>query len=432
MSLKDKGKPFDVLFIVQDRYMHTRCGDFLEQSGYDFVRLPRKQNGESLWNEPRSVHVNIWSIVKFYTRILQNFNPELSIILPYEKGAFELAFIRACRKQGYQTLLLQEGLIITDENKESFLGNRSWMHFQAGVTFQQKAQGAINSLLPALGLYLKRRIKSPAVLLDDFRYLPAKIYIRAFLKGYPFGLNGTDYIGTLSNYYLKKLVTRGVEDFKVKAIGLPRFDLIPELLKKTVSHGTDHFVHGESEIWIMYPQVWGYSFGDDFWQDVQSELDFLKSLKSYLKIYNIKITYRLRFEEKISDYSEHISNHPDIRFEKGSDVSAYESILNHDIIISKNSTMILETIALKKYAILNSGNDMYGYGRIGACLVGRDPSEAAAAVVSIISNITQRTSLMENAAKYIHERAMIDGCAATRAVMFIESIINSPKKNVEG
>ena len=283
-----------------------------------------------------------------------------------------------------------------------------------------------------MGLFFRRRIKLPETILNDLRFLPSKIYTRVFLRGYPFGMNGTDYIGTLSEYYLEKLKSRGIESFRMKAIGLPRFDLISELLIE--DPGTDNFVSRKPTIRVLYPQSWGYAFGENIPNSVQSELDFLQAVNNHIKDYRVEISYRLRAEEKLLDYTEHMNNHPDIRFEEASKILTYESILNHDIIISTGSTMILEAIALSKYAILRDKTyaDAFGFGRSGACLVGGESKEIAEAIKLIISDESQRSSLQNNANRFIIERAMIDGKSAARTVMFIELIIKKYKNRVIG
>ena len=177
----------------------------------------------------------------------------------------------------------------------------------------------------------------------------------------------------------------------------------------------------------MYVQTWGYTVGTGVWADVKTELDFLKTLKTHLGVHNIRITYRLRSEERISDYSEQIINHSDLRFEEGNKISAHDSILDQDIIISTGSTMVLEALALKKYAILldRKSQDTYGFGRSGACLVGSDSKEVAEAVDRIIVDKKQRANLSTNAIKYVSDRAMIDGKSSERTVMFIKTVINN-------
>ncbi len=429
-TLKYRDHSLDIRFIVQDRYMNTECSGLLKSYGYDHVSVPRKLSGKSLWNDPSSILVNIWTIIKYFSNVVRNIRPDLSIILPYEKGAIELSFIRACRKYGIDTLLLQEGLIITDENKEARLTDKSAQYFHVKQPNSDNVFTLIQSIIGTTVSMIKRRLKYPRTILYDFKYLPAKIYIRKYLKGYPFGMNGTDWIGTMSEYYSQKLIDRGIEKYRVKATGLPRFDKIPELLRDNDFSLDIKRGKVASTIKILFPQTWGYTTGSNVFADVTNELVFLKMLKSYFKDNSIEISYRLRYEEDISDYTEQIRSHADIVFEEGKIVSAYESIMNHTIIISTGSTMILEALALHRYAILYDRNskDTYGFRRSGACLSGSNAKEVADAIKTIITDMDKRSGLQKAGMWYVAQRAMIDGESAERTAMFIESIVHNSIK----
>jgi hypothetical protein len=257
--------------------------------------------------------------------------------------------------------------------------------------------------------------------------------IPAHLKINGFGLNGADYVGTLSDYYSRKLIEQGLHPEQLKAVGLPRFDKLVEF-REALSETRFGWVQvaGKEYLKILFPQNWGYAFGNKAGGDfnVDYELAYLNRIPMEIAGKKIRITYRLRSEERIGDYNEFIRRFDHIRFEEAGKVDSYESITDHHVLVSPYSTMLLEALFLRRYCCVYDPQkrDYYGYVKSGACLEAWDSASLVASIQGIIGSAEVRNGLQHGTEKYLEERAQIDGGASERTRNYILDIFGNLKQ----
>lgn len=419
----------DPHFIVSDRYNNFHSGNYLKENGYRVYNIPRRSNSEkSIWNSPKEGEKNFFIIRSFFKKLIKRLIPDLAIMVPYERGLFNVEFIRSCNRNGIQTLLLQEGLVVTDNNKEPFLHDRPFNYFCLGNKGNKNLIGRIYRKFVEKVKVTLRKFKNMNIykLIDFIKTTHLRIIRLQFPSLRPFGLNGADYIGTLSPFYSSKLIERGLPAEKIRSVGLARFDDIISFSNINL-HNIKPPQFRNNETKILYPQSMGLEFGRN--ERVDHDLNLIKEILPYLNYSKSILTYRLRREENKNNYKE-LSYLTNVRLESG-DHPIYKSIINHDIIFSSGSTILLEALALKRYAIIfhPQKQDNYGYVSSGSCLLSWDISSLVEAINKIVKDAEIRRNLRERSKIFVKERAMIDGKATERTCSFIEDIISNEENN---
>ena len=126
-------------FLVLDNYTNEKLTDQISKLGYNVLLTPRKsKTSKSIWNSYYEYEINFELVKSYFNKILKEFKFDLSVIVPYDRGLWEVLFIRVCNETNTKTLLLQEGLIITEDNKEPFLYDKPKEYFT--VTHTQVSQ----------------------------------------------------------------------------------------------------------------------------------------------------------------------------------------------------------------------------------------------------------------------------------------------------
>ena len=417
-----KSRIVDISFIIQDKYTNTNCRQFCSEGGNSYHELPRGDGGtKSLWNTPNCIVKNIKAVRNFYVNYLSEYKPDIVVIVPYENGAFEVELITVCKRFGIKTLLLQEGFIITDENKEACLVHKSLDYFLLNPA------GESIDTSPRKGwVALKRKLSNlrhPKTLLKN---VFKKVFLVKLPECRPFGLNGADYVGTLSPYYSNKLIDRGLSPQQLRPVGLARFDEIKKYRNNATSSASAR-KNEPAKLIILSPQSWGFEFGTppSQFMSVESEIKRLKIISESFPD-RISVKYRIRPEENIDRYR-NILNETTVTIviEEGRKLSTYESIMKSDVIITTGSTMLLETLALSKIGILfdPSQQDYYGYVRDGGCLMAYDDESLVSAIKNILQYPEVPDEMRRKARRYVWNRAMIDGRASERTCRFIEDIV---------
>jgi len=419
----------DINIIIQDKYKNTNCRDFCIEYGYSFENLPRIDGGDkSLWNTKYCIEKNLKVIIGFYKNYILKFKPEVVVIVPYENGPFEVELIKTCKSFGIKTLLLQEGLIITDDNKEACLFNKPPNYFLLNPE-EVRIKSSFIEVWPSIRVKLSN-VRNPKALLKK---LYKNIFLAKLPECRPFGLNGVDYVGTLSNYYSNKLIERGLSPQQLRPVGLARFDEIGEYMGK-IYYKTS-LKNKSTKIVILYPQEWGFEFGipKSHISSVESEISRLKNLAESFRG-RVIIKYRLRQGESIDRYRILITGMNDkIIIEEGRQVPSYHSIMESDVVITMGSTMLLEALALGKIGILfdTSQKDYYGYIRDGGCLMAYNDTHLVSVIEKILRNPELSAEMRQKASKFVVDRAMIDGKASERTCQFIKDIVSGKRINVD-
>jgi hypothetical protein len=243
----------------------------------------------------------------------------------------------------------------------------------------------------------------------------------------PFGLNGADYVGTLSQYYSDKLIERGLLPRQLRPVGLPRFDEIIEYRRRRILQMNELKKESDNLV-ILLPQAWGFEFGNPPNQitSVESEISRAKIIFKALAG-KADVKYRIRAEERSDRYRNILEGITiPIIIEEAQKVPPYKSILKSDLVITTGSTMLLEALALGKLGILfdASRRDCFGYARDGGCLMAYDDQSLVLAIMKILQSTELQKEMRQKANKYVLERAMIDGKASERTCQFIEDIVS--------
>ena len=419
----------DAQFIVCDHYNNFHSGDYLEENGYRFYNIPRRNDSEkSIWNSPMEAEKNFFIIKSFFKKLIKNIIPDLAIMVPYEAWVFNVTFIDICKRNGIKTLLLQEGLVVNDNNKEPHLHNKPFDYFFLSNRDNKnlslcRYRRFAKKLKVTISKYNNINIFK---LIDFIRTIHFRFIRFQFPTIRPFGLNGADYIGTLSPFYSSKLIERGLPAEKIRSIGLARFDdIIVFANQKKKITGWPEFFHSRI-IRVLYPQTMGYEFGK--FESVNRDIILIKKIFKGIDANKFIITYRLRAEENLDNYKKFL-NINYLKLEDATKISAYESIIKNDILISTGSTMLLEALALKRYAILFNSlkNDYYGYYKSGSTLIAWDSKSILQAITEIVQNSDLRKRMQINASMFVQERAMIDGKSTEKICSFINDIVKQKR-----
>jgi len=401
--------------------MNTKCSQFLNEKGYTFNNLPRIDGQtKSLWNSDGCIYKNIKAVRNFYTKYLTEYRPDIVVIVPYERGAFEIELINSCKRLGVKTLLLQEGLIITDENKEACLVHMPDEYFKL-----RRINKATNTSMDDFLIELRKKINGGANTKSLLKSAVRKLFYPSLPECKPFGMNGADYVGTLSAYYANKLIERGLAPRQLRPVGLARFDEIEKYRKDNIST-LDR--SNQEKISILLCQSWGFELGSSpsDVSSVESEITRAQIISNSFPG-RVIVKYRIRPEEHLNNYKKYLNIfNKSLILEEASKIPVYESIMESDLIVTTGSTILLEALSLGKIGILfdPSRKDYYGYVRFGGCLMAHDDESLVSAIQEILQFPRLQAVMLEKAQKYVVERAMIDGRASERTCQFIKDIID--------
>ncbi|MFX0141421.1 MAG: CDP-glycerol glycerophosphotransferase family protein [Candidatus Hodarchaeota archaeon] len=164
------------------------------------------------------------------------------------------------------------------------------------------------------------------------------------------GQGDSDLVGVINKYSKNLLIKQGVNEKKIKILGLLHFDDTLNAKNQSIANLRKKFKLKESEVSIVY-------FSQPFYKKdlsfltLEAQLNFLENLIAIISEFykekrkNYKLFIKLHPAEELNDY-ERFSNMNDIQIIK--DADNIELILASDFCISFMSTVILSVIALEK------------------------------------------------------------------------------------
>lgn len=406
-ELKDKNSKYQIDFLSYGGYSSFDIDHNSNPYGNVFY-LPQKHGKSNYFLDSFTLFTNIRIIEKFIKILLLRNKYDVLIMTQYDKGLIEALTFKICNNLGILTILLQEGLVIREEIKNIGLSK----HFEFSNKKKFSVFRKLFSLIRNMGYF-----KTILFIVNKF------VYRNLIAK--EFGFNGSDFIASFSMYYKKILISQGFPSEKIECVGLARFDEL-EIYQRNNNIKYPDFNTIEQTT-ILFPQTLGLKDGN-YYYNTTSELELLNNIKKQLR--DVKVLYRLRQGEIIEDYSQLISNFPEIEFIYGNSINPYLSIIQCHIIISTASTMLLESLKLKRFGILyeRNGNDYYRYVQSGSCLMCTDDKSAIESIKAIINSSIVRSNLSVNAEKFVFDRAMMDGLATSRTCSFIENCVNFKRK----